>query len=219
MSRDDDPIRLRGAPEPLPIGETILWQGAPSWIALAHRAFRVRHVAVYFGALLIWRVTATLEDGGPVTVAATTALWILLPALAAVGVLMMLAWLFAATTRYTITSRRVVMQIGVALPTIINVPFRRVAAAALKTYKSGSGDISLATLGDDQIAYLLLWPHVRPWRFARPEPMLRAVPDAARVAEILARAATAETQPSPESSESAGTASQTSNRVAAVAAA
>jgi len=214
-----NPIRLRGAPEPLPTGETVLWQGAPSWIGLAHRAFHVRHVTVYFGALLVWRVTATLADGGPVAAAAITALWILLPALAAVGVLMMLAWLFATTTRYTITSRRVVMQIGVALPTIINIPFRRVAAAALKTYASGSGDIPLETLGEDQIAYLLLWPHVRPWRFTRPEPMLRAVPDAARVADILARAVIAETQPSLEPSTSAGTASQTSARVAAVAAA
>jgi len=212
-------IRLRGAPEPLPAGETILWQGAPNWMALAHRAFHVRHVAVYFGALLIWRVTATLADGGPVTAAAISALWILLPALAAVGLLSVLAWLFAATTRYTITSRRVVMQIGVALPTIINIPFRRVAAAAFKTYTNGSGDIPLETLGGEQIAYLLLWPHVRPWRFTRPEPMLRAVPDAAWVAEILARAAAAETRPAAEPSTSGGSTSQTSDRVAAVAAA
>jgi hypothetical protein len=212
-------IRLRNVPEPLPAGETILWQGAPNWMALAHRAFHVRHVAVYFGALLIWRVTATLADGGPVTAAAISALWILLPALTALGVLMVLAGLFAVTTRYTITSRRVVMQIGVALPTIINIPFRRVAVAAFRTYTNGSGDIALKTLGEDQIAYLLLWPHVRPWRFTHPEPMLRAVPDAARVADILAQAATAETQPAPEPSTSGGTTSQTSDQVAAVAAA
>ncbi|MGA2129178.1 MAG: PH domain-containing protein, partial [Xanthobacteraceae bacterium] len=35
---------------------------------------------------------------------------------------------------------------------------------------------------------LVLWPHVRPWHVARPQPMLRAVPDALRVAETLARA-------------------------------
>ena len=212
-------MRLRGAPEPLPAGEIILWQGAPNWITLAHRAFHVRHVAVYFGALLIWRVTVTLANGGPVTAAAISALWVLLPALAAAGLLMLLAWLFAATTHYTITSRRVVMQIGVALPTIINIPFRRVAAAALKTHAGGSGDIPLKTLGEDQIAYLVLWPHVRPWRFNPPEPMLRAVPDAARVAEILARAAAAETQPSSGHASLPGTAVQTSDRFAAVAAA
>jgi hypothetical protein len=212
-------IKLRGVREPLPTGEIILWQGAPSWIGLAHRAFHVRHVIIYFGALLIWRVVATLTDAGAVTAAAISALWVLLPALAAASLLMALAWLSAATTRYTITSRRVVMQIGVALPTVINIPFRRVAAAALKTYASGSGDIPLKTLGEDQIAYLLLWPHARPWRFTRPEPMLRAIPDAARVAEILTRAAAAETQPSPEASTSAVTAVQTSDQVVAVAAA
>ena len=48
----------------------------------------------------------------------------------------------------------------------------------------------------DKVAYLLLWPHARPWRLSKPEPMLRAVPDAARVAAILARAlAAAASQP------------------------
>jgi hypothetical protein len=212
-------IRLRGVPEPLPAGEKILWQGAPSWIALAHRGFHVRQVAVYFAALLTWRVAAILADGGPVTAAAISGAWILLPALAALGVLTVLAWLFASTTLYTITSRRVVMQVGVALPTIVNIPFCRVGAAALKSYAGGSGDIPLQTVGEDRIAYLLLWPHVRPWRFSHPEPMLRAVPDAARVADILARAAAAETQPSPELAVSGGTADQTSRPVAGAAAA
>ena len=214
-----NPTKLRGVREPLPTGEIILWQGAPSWIALAHRAFHVRHVTIYFGALLIWRVAATRADGGAATAAAISALWVLLPALAAAGLLMGLAWLSAATTRYTITSRRVVMQIGVALPMLVNITFRRVASAALKTYTSGSGDIPLKILGEEQIAYLLLWPHARPWRFTHPEPMLRAVPDAARVAEILARAVAAEAQASPQASTSTATAVQTSNPVVAVAAA
>ena len=40
-------------------------------------------------------------------------------------------------------------------------------------------------------AWLLLWPHVRPWRMRHPEPMLRSLPDAAHVAAILAPALTA----------------------------
>ena len=38
---------------------------------------------------------------------------------------------------------------------------------------------------------MLLWPHVRPWRMLKPEPTLRAIPDAAKVAAILAPALTA----------------------------
>jgi hypothetical protein len=34
----------------------------------------------------------------------------------------------------------------------------------------------------------MLWPHLRPWRFATPEPMLRALTDAEAAAQILGRA-------------------------------
>jgi hypothetical protein len=43
-------------------------------------------------------------------------------------------------------------------------------------------------LPPDRIALLHLWPHARPWRVSRPEPMLRCVPDAAAVARLLTQA-------------------------------
>jgi len=43
--------------------------------------------------------------------------------------------------------------------------------------------------GDSKVSYVMAWPHVRPWRFARPEPALRCIPDAQAVAKILAEAA------------------------------
>ena len=36
------------------------------------------------------------------------------------------------------------------------------------------------------LGHVLLWPHVRPWRYAHPQPMLRAVPDAAGLARMIA---------------------------------
>ena len=89
---------------------------------------------------------------------------------------------------YTITNRRVVMRIGVVLEITFNFPFRVIESAGLRAYPDGTGDIPLTLTGDDKVAYLHLWPHARPWRAARPEPMLRSVPDAARVADILSRA-------------------------------
>jgi len=185
--------RLQGLPEPLPAGETILWQGRPCWRALALRAFHVRKVAIYFAALMVWRGADTLIHSGSAARAAISAAWMMLPALIAVGVLSLLAWLYARSTLYTITSRRVVMQFGVALPMTFNIPFRLIGAAAFRTYPDGSGDIPLSTTGDDRIAYLLLWPNVRPWRFGRAEPMLRAVADVARAAEVLTEAVRAAT--------------------------
>jgi hypothetical protein len=45
---------------------------------------------------------------------------------------------------------------------------------------------------------LLLWPHVRPWRLTHVEPMLRCVPEARVVADILAGALVAATPQAPE---------------------
>lgn len=41
---------------------------------------------------------------------------------------------------------------------------------------------------DGQIAYMLPWPHARPWRFKVSQPMLRSVPDVRKVASVLVQA-------------------------------
>jgi Bacterial PH domain len=179
---------VRGLPEHLPAGERVLWQGAPDWWGLAKRAFHVRMVAIYGIALLAWHGLSTAADGASLAAAASKTLFLAPLPLALVGVLLLLAWLFARSTVYTITNRRVVMRFGVALPMTINLPFKRIRSAALKVDRKGIGDLPLALVGDDRIAWLHLWPHARPWRIARPEPMLRALPEAAKVAEILAAA-------------------------------
>jgi hypothetical protein len=176
---------------PLPAGETVIWQGRPQWRGLALRAFRVRQVAIYFGLLALWRVASDVSAGQGVIAIAMTIFWLAVPCFAACGVLLLLAWASSRTTHYTITSRRIVMQFGVALPMTLNVPFRIIGAAALRSYADGSGDISLAISGEDRVAYSMLWPHVRPWRVARAEPMLRSVDDAKEVSELLARAVVA----------------------------
>jgi hypothetical protein len=128
--------------------------------------------------------------------------WIALLASAAIAVLAILACFSARTTVYTITSRRVVMRFGIALPMTLNIPFRIVEAAALSVHRDGSGDIPLKLTGKDRVAFAVLWPHARPWRMNRPEPMLRAIPNPRQVAQMLSRAMVAESgqaaQPMPE---------------------
>jgi hypothetical protein len=80
------------------------------------------------------------------------------------------------------------MRIGMALDLTLNLPFRQIANLDLRPYADGTGDLAVALAGQDRIGYLHLWPHARPWRFNRPEPMLRAVPDAGKVGAILAEA-------------------------------
>jgi hypothetical protein len=94
----------------------------------------------------------------------------------------------ARSTVYTITNRRVVMRIGVALPITYNIPFTVIESASLKEHADGTGNVSLHLRDGNNIAYLRLWPHARPWRFKQAEPTLREVPDASHVASVLADA-------------------------------
>lgn len=183
----------RGLPQPLPAGERVLWQGSPDWHALARRAFHLRKIAVYFGLLATVRVAVLAGDGAGIGAMAVSALWMLLLGGLAIGLLAVVAWLSARTAVYTVTDKRVVMRVGIVLTLTFNLPYRRVAAAGLRLERDGSGEIPLTLRPGDRIAWLHLWPHARPWRLARPEPMLRSVPEARHVARLLAEAWSRET--------------------------
>jgi hypothetical protein len=157
---------------------------------VARHVFHIRFFALYFAALWAWQATISFEEEGFLGVLRTTAVSITLSA-AGLGILAVMAWLVARTTSYTITSRRVIMQIGVALPMAVNVPFAQVEAAGLASHPGGLGDLPLRPKGKAAFGYMQLWPHARPWRVARPEPMLRCVPEAAVVAGLLAEALSA----------------------------
>jgi hypothetical protein len=174
-----------GLPEPLPANERLLWQGGPDWRRLAIEVFHVRKVAIYFGAILLARGGFVLSDGGGVAQALTAMLWLTPLVAFALGTLLALAWMTGRTTMYTITSRRVVMRIGIVLTVTFNLPFKRIAGAALRLRGDRHGDIPLQLAAGESISWLHLWPHARPWKIGRPEPMLRAIDDAQRVAGLL----------------------------------
>lgn len=191
---------IRGIREPLPEGERVLWQGAPSMWGLAVRALHIRKVAIYFCVLLAWRVAASLADGQALAATAAGAAGLAAVAVLGLGLLALLAWLAARTTIYAITSRRVMLRIGIALPIFVNLPFRGIEAVALKAFGDGTGDLPLQLHGTVRLAYLHLWPHARPWRVAQPQPMLRAVRDPLAVAAILKDAIAADA-PAPRSAQ------------------
>ena len=155
---------------------------------LARRAFHLRKLAAYFGALLVLRVVFLVNDGAALTEALRSTLGPLALASLGLALVALMAWLSARSTVYTITDKRVVMRIGIVLTLTFNIPFKRIAAAGLHLDAGGSGDLPLTLLGTDRIAFLHLWPHARPWRLGRPEPMLRSVPQAALVARVLTEA-------------------------------
>jgi hypothetical protein len=99
-----------------------------------------------------------------------------------------LAWLYSRTTVYTITDKRVVIRFGVALPKAFNIPLTIVDSAAVKTLAGGAGDLAFTLKDDNKIAFAHLWPNVRPWRLASPQPTFRALGDVQTAVTALASA-------------------------------
>jgi Bacterial PH domain len=95
------------------------------------------------------------------------------------------AWGVSRTTLYTLTNRRLVLRIGVALNKCVNLPLAEIETADLKILGDGHGDIVLSLKGPPRLGYILLWPHARSLRFVRPKPMLRAIPEAQDFAQLL----------------------------------
>lgn len=191
MSHDEDDITvepIKGLPEKPPEGEEVLWQGRPAVLPLARDALSLNWVIGYFAILIVWRVgvSTTMMPFGP---ALLTALPFLALAVLVAGILIGIAWVQSRATVYTITSERVAMRIGAALTLTLNLPFRKIASADLDLRKSGTGTIALKTVGHVKLSYMILWPHVRPWKMKHTQPALRCIKDAARVAAILAEAA------------------------------
>lgn len=183
---EDEP--MPGLPQVLPPGEQLLWQGKPAWRALARDAFHVPGLAIYFSIFIVARGVVSFESGKSAVDALLASAIVVPAALVCLGLLTALAWLNARATVYSITSRRVVLRFGVALPMTFNFPFKCMAAADMKANKGGDGEIALELSGSDRIAYLHLWPFARAWHVTRAQPTLRAIPDVAHVAGVLATA-------------------------------
>jgi Bacterial PH domain len=177
-----------GLPEELPAGERILWQGAPDWKVLARRVFHVNKVAAYFALMMAWRFTSVMADTQDIGAAFTSLAWLAPFFALGLGLLLLLGRWSARTTAYTLTNKRIVMRIGIVLTVTYNLPLSRIESADLHDAGSGCQDIALTLERGTHIAWLHLWPHVRPWRVAKTQPMLRALADAPAVATLLATA-------------------------------
>lgn len=193
-----------GLPERLPAGEHILWQGSPDFWAMACRVFHIRKVAFYFAFLLLAHAANLLWSGSSAWQTMMSLRWLLPLALFGIATVAMLAWMTAKTTVYTLTDKRIVMRVGIVLTVTFNLPLKSLTSAGLLRYDKsddkqgadGHGDITLALGSQDRIAWLQLWPSVRPWRFTKPEPMLRSIANAQAVSDQLSAAwAAAKGQP------------------------
>ncbi len=159
--------------------ERVLWKGRPNLGLLARTAFHTRTLALYFAALIVIALTMGKTDAAIVATVLGAAL---------LGLLYLLAWLSTRSTLYILTDVRLILRIGMAIETRINLPLKQITSANLRMRDKGHGDIAFELSGERLLGNLLLWPHVRPWHFTRPQPMLRGVPDAAGLAQLIAEA-------------------------------
>lgn len=163
-----------GTPAP---DEKVLWKGRPTLGLLARTAFHTRTLGLYFAALIVIALVTGNANAASVAAVLGTAL---------IALLYLLAWLSARSTLYILTDVRLIMRIGIAIETRVNIPLKQIKAAHLRARGTDHGDIALELGGDRLLGTLLLWPHVRPWHYAHPQPMLRSVPDAATLARLIA---------------------------------
>ncbi|NDG47528.1 MAG: PH domain-containing protein [Rhodospirillales bacterium] len=183
---DGEPIP--GLPERLPAGENLLWQGRPQGRGLTARAMGLRAITWYFGALLALQAGLGVYHGAGL-VQITGGLVISgLIGLVGLGLLWSIGRAAARGAIYSITDKRVVMRVGIALPMILNIPFAVIESVARVTHADGTEDVVLRIMKPARISWIALWPHVRTASILHPEPMLRALPQADGAAQILARA-------------------------------
>ena len=184
---EDEPVE--GLPDYLPEGETMVWQGRPTVAAMARRVFFIPHLALYFGLLIAGHTVYRLMEGVSGVQVMGTFVW--QAGLAAV-VLVLLAWLarsYAASVMYTLTSERLVIRSGVALPMMVNIPIEQITAADMRVYRDGTGDIVLTPIADRKLHWVLLWPNVSAW-YSRPiRPLLRGLAEPHRAADAFAAVA------------------------------
>jgi hypothetical protein len=178
---------IKGIPYPLPPGETVLWQGAPEFLPLMSHVFRARIFVIYFVGLLIAQALYIGSRRG-----SDAAVAVLLPLSIAGGAvllyLLLFSWLTERNSWYAITSRRVVLRIGVALTVTINVPLRRIASAGVRVFPDGSGEVAFPLFETERLSLFQLWPHWRPWGFNHPVPQLRGLPKPQEAADALRKA-------------------------------
>jgi len=183
---DHEPVP--GLPERLPAGESLLWQGRPQWRGFAVRAMGLKGFAAYFLGLLAVQLAWGIAAGHPVSGIIFGMAVLLLMAASLIGLLGLIGWLSARSALYTITSRRVVLRVGIALPMTINIPFAVVESLARREHPDGTEDLVLKIMRPQRLSWVALWPHCRVPRLFSPEPMLRALPVRAGAAQVLARA-------------------------------
>jgi len=178
--------RITGVEESLPPGETVIWEGAPEPLPLALRVLYLRALLFYWVLVAIGFLAFSAASGRALGALVADLTWLLVVAGVGSGLLWGLARAIRRTTTYALTNRRIVIRMGVAFPSVLNLPLSRIDSVDLRSLGGGVGDVVLTPVSEDRIGWLYLWPHVKPWAWRDPLPAFRAVADAEAVGRRIA---------------------------------
>lgn len=168
--------------------EAIVWRGRPRFWPVARDVFHYRGVTAYFALLFALDAFQSWHKHLPVAKALHDTVPLVAITVVALGILAGLAFLTSRSTDYVVTSKRVILNYGLALPATLSLPYSKIGRAAVSINKDHTGDVALLLKAGNHMPYLKLWPLARAWHVTHPQPMLRCVPRAAFVGGLLTRA-------------------------------
>jgi Bacterial PH domain len=193
-----------GLPGRLPDGEFIVWQGQPEFKTVMTRLLRARWVAAYFAIAALWSVAVGINNSESAWALLGRMTFIVVAAVILFGLMALYARAVANTSLYTLTNRRVVMRVGIAISASFNLPFKQIAGADFRVGNDGSGDVALALKSGHGLSGSVFFPHQRGGLWRKLSPQMICLADAKIVAEKLAQQLRAYAPTSQETAERAG---------------
>ena len=151
----------------LPAGERVLWTGAPDQRSLARYFLRERWLLAFVALSFSLGAAEALQhaDGAiPRLIGVATLSAVM--ALIAIVSIRVLAWQMAKTSKYVITDRRMFFNIGIVLRADANIPYSSIETVDLQRRADGSADLMVTLTDEQEIPWLLLFPHMT-WRGSR----------------------------------------------------
>ena len=151
----------------LPAGERVLWSGAPDQRSLARFFLRERWILAFVAISFSLGAAEALQhaDGAVARVVGVATLSAVMALIAIVSV-RLLAWQLARSSQYVITNRRLYFNIGIVMRADANIPYSHVETIDLLHRPDGSADLMVTLTNEQEIPWLLLFPHMS-WRGVR----------------------------------------------------
>jgi Bacterial PH domain len=175
-----------GLPGRLPDGEYIVWQGKPETKIVMARLLRARWIAGYFGIAALWSVAVGVNNSEGAWLLMGRVTFIAVAAFFMFGMMWLYARAVSKTSLYTLTNKRLVMRVGIALSASFNLPFKQIAGADFRVGSDGAGDVALTLKSGHGLSGAVFFPHQRGGLWRKLSPQMICLTDAKLVAEKLA---------------------------------